>query len=63
MHNSGIDVAKTAIGCNVENIIHLFKNADRLNLMELRDRNVARQNSGDREYTDAGENVTFIRRE
>ena len=55
--------SKTAIGCNVENIIHLFKNADRLNLMELRDRNVASQNSGDREYTDAGENVTFIRRE
>ena len=63
MHNPGIDVAKTAVGCNVESIIHLFKNADRLNLMELPDRNVASQNSGDQEYTDAGENVTFIRTE
>ena len=63
MHNSGIDVDKTATGCKVENIIHLFKNADRLNLMELPDRNVASQNSGDREYTDAGENVIFVRRE
>ena len=63
MHNSGIDVAKIAIGCNVENIIHLFKNADRFNLMELPDRNVTSQNSGDWEYTNAGENVTFIWRE
>ena len=63
MHNSLIDVTKIAIGCNVENIIHLFKNADRFNLMELPDRNVTSQNSGDREYTDAGENVAFIKRE
>ena len=32
IHNSGIDVANAAIGCNFENIIHLFKNADHFDL-------------------------------
>ena len=36
--NSGIDVANTGIGCNFENIIHLFKNADHFDIMELPER-------------------------
>ena len=60
VHNSGLDLANTAIGFNLEKIIHLFKNADYFDLMELPDRNVTSQNSGDQGYTDVGENVTFI---
>ena len=60
IHNSGIDVANTAISCNFENIIHLFKNADHSDLRELPERNVTSQNSGDQRYADAGENQTFI---
>ena len=59
IHNSGTDVANTAIGCNFENIIHLFKNADHLDLIELPERNVTSQNSGDQGYIDVGEDVTF----
>ena len=60
IHNSGIDVANTAIGFNFENTIHLFKNADHFNadhfdLMELPEKNVTSQNSGD-----VGEDVTLI---
>ena len=40
IQNSGIDVANTTVGCNFENIFHLFKNADHLNLMEPSERNV-----------------------
>ena len=46
IHNSGIDVANTAIGFNFENTIHLFKNADHFDLMELPEKNVTSQNSG-----------------
>ena len=60
IHNSGIDVVNTAIGCNFENIIHLFKNEDHFDLMVLPWRNVTSQNSGDQRYADVGENVTFI---
>ena len=59
IHNSGIDVANTTIGCNFENIIHLFKNADHFDLIELPERNVTSQNSGDLGYIDVGEGVTF----
>ena len=59
IHNSGIDVANTASGCNFENIIHLFKNADHFDLIELPERNVTSQNSGDQGYIDVGEDVTF----
>ena len=55
IHNSGIDVANTTIGCNSENTIHLFKNADHFDLMELPEKNVTSQNSGD-----VGEDVTLI---
>ena len=55
IHNSGIDVANTTIGCNFENTIHLFKNADHFDLMELPEKNVTSQNSGD-----VGEDVTLI---
>ena len=60
IHNSGIDVAITAIGCNFENIIHLFQNTDHFDLMDLPERNVTSQNSGDQGYADVGEKVTFI---
>ena len=60
IHNSGIDVANTTIGCNLENAIHIFKNADHFDLMELPEKNVTSQNSEDQGYTDVGENVTFI---
>ena len=60
IQNSGIDVANTAIVCNFENTIHLFKNADHFDLMELPEKNVTSQNSEDQGYTDIGENVTFI---
>ena len=60
IHNSGTDIANTAIGCNFDDIIHLYKNADHFNLMELPERHVITQNSGDQIYTDVGENVTFI---
>ena len=60
IHNSGIDVANTTIGCNSENTIHLFKNADHFDLMELPKKNVTSQNSGDQGYTDVEENVTLI---
>ena len=60
IHSSGIDVADTAIGCNFENTIHLFKNADYFNLIELPEKNVTSQNSADQGYTNVGENVTFI---
>ena len=60
IHSSGIDVADTAIGCNFENTIHLFRNADYFNLIELPEKNVTSQNSTDQGYTNVGENVTFI---
>ena len=60
IHNSGIDVANTAIGFNFENTIHLFKNADHFDLMELPEKNVTSQNSGDQGYINVGENVTLI---
>ena len=60
IHNSGIDVANTAIGCNFENIIHLFNNVDHFDLMELPERYVTSPNSGDQGYADVGENITFI---
>ena len=60
IHNSGIDVTNNAIGCNLWNIIHLFKNADHFKLMELPEKNVTSQNSGDQGYSDVGKNVTFI---
>ena len=60
IHNSGIDVANTAIGCRFENIIHLFKNANHFDLMQLPERNVTTQNSVDQGYVDLGENLTFI---
>ena len=60
IQNSGIDVANTAIVCNFENTIHLFKNADHFDLMELPKKNVTSQNSGDQGYTDVEENVTLI---
>ena len=60
IHNSGIDVANTAIGCSFENIIHLFKNANHFDLMQLPERNVTSQNSVDQGYVDLGENLTFI---
>ena len=60
IHNSGIDVANTTIGCNFENIIHLFKNAGHFDLTELPERNATSQNSGDQGYADIGENLTFI---
>ena len=59
---SGIDVANTAVDCNFDNILHLFKNADHFNLMELPVKNVTGQNSGNQGYTDIGENVTFMSR-
>ena len=59
-HNSGIDVANTAIGCNFKNTIHLFKNAAYFDLMELPEKNVTSQNSGDQGYANVGENVTLI---
>ena len=62
IHISGIDVADTAIGCNFDNILHLFKNADNFNLMELPVKNVTGQNSGNQGYTDIGVNVTFMSR-
>ena len=43
IHNSGIDTANTAIGCNFDDIIHLYKNADHFNLMELPGRHVITQ--------------------
>ena len=57
IHNSGIDVANNAIGFNFENTIHRFKNADHFDLMELPEKNVTSQNSGD-----VGEDVTLINR-
>ena len=62
IHISGIDVADTAIGCNFDNILHLFKNADHFNLMELPVKNVTSQNSGNQGYADIGVNVTFMSR-
>ena len=59
-HNSGIDVANTAIGCNFENTVHFFKNADYFDLMELPEKNITSQNSGGQGYTNVGENVAFI---
>ena len=59
---SGIDVANTAVDWNFDNILHLFKNADHFNLMELPVKNVTGQNSGNQGYTDIGENVTFMSR-
>ena len=55
-----LDVANTAIGCNFENIIHFFKNADHFDLMELPERNVTSQSSGEQGYKDVAVNVTFI---
>ena len=55
-----LDVANTTIGCNFENIIHFFKNADHFDLMELPERNVTSQNSGEQGYKDVAVNVTFI---
>ena len=60
IHNSGINVADTAISCNFENTIHLFKNADHFDLIELPDKNVTSQNSADQRYTNVGQNVTVI---
>ena len=50
-HNSGIDDANTAIGCNFENTIHSFKNADYFDLMELPELYfyITSQNSGVRD--------------
>ena len=58
IHNSGINVADTAISCNFENTIHLFKNADHFDLIELPEKNVTSQNSVDQRYTNVGQNVT-----
>ena len=55
IHNSGIDVANNAIGFNFENTIHLFKNANHFDLMELSKKNVTSQNS-----RDVGDDVTLI---
>ena len=60
IHNSGINVADTAISCNFENPIHLFKNADHFDLIELPEKNVTSQNSADQRYTNVGQNVTVI---
>ena len=60
IHNSGKDVANTAISCNFKNIIHLFKNADHFNLMELPGRNLTSQNSENQGYANVGEKLTFI---
>ena len=60
IHNFGIDVANSVIGCNFKNTIHLFKNADHFDLMKLPEKNVTSQNSVDQGYTDVGENVTSV---
>ena len=60
IHISGIDVANTAVGCIFENTIHLFKNIDHFELMELPEKNVTSQNSEYQGHTDVDENVTFM---
>ena len=46
-------------GCNFENIIHLFKNADHFDLMEPAEKNATSQNSGDQGYADVGGEPNF----